>query len=154
MKSIMKSELERLRKQINELEQQLWQASEDTFHTVRNGKYIKWIRYRNGKQETIRKRDRKLAQKLAETAFVRFRVNLMKQEYKAASAYLKLCPVQDTNAFFDRNPGIRELLKIPESLPEQIKKWGNDTRKIYADMYIDDKAYSIDEINEEMGRRR
>ena len=123
MKSIMKSELERLRKQINELEQQLWQASEDTFHTVRNGKYIKWIRYRNGKQETIRKRDRKLAQTLAETAFARFRVNLMKQEYKAASAYLKLCPVQDTNAFFDRNPGIRELLNISESLPEQIKKW-------------------------------
>ena len=43
---------------------------------------------------------------------------------------------------------------INSNLPEQIKKWGNDTRKIYADVYIDDKAYSIDEINEEMGRRR
>ena len=28
---------------------------------------------------------------------------------------------------------------VNEPLPEQIKRWGNDTRKIYADYYIDDK---------------
>ena len=26
---------------------------------------------------------------------------------------------------------------VNEPLPEQIKRWGNDTRKIYADYYID-----------------
>lgn len=32
---------------------------------------------------------------------------------------------------------------VNEPLPEQIKRWGNDTRKIYADFYIDDKAMSV-----------
>lgn len=32
---------------------------------------------------------------------------------------------------------------VNEPLPEQIKRWGNDTRKIYADVYIDDKAMTI-----------
>ena len=30
---------------------------------------------------------------------------------------------------------------VNEPLPEQIKRWGNDTRKIYADYYIDDKKH-------------
>ena len=34
---------------------------------------------------------------------------------------------------------------VNEPLPEQIKRWGNDTRKIYADAYIDDKAMTIDQ---------
>lgn len=29
---------------------------------------------------------------------------------------------------------------VNEPLPEQIARWGNDTRKIYADAYIDDRA--------------
>lgn len=29
---------------------------------------------------------------------------------------------------------------VNSNLSEQIEKWGNDTRKIYADYYIDDKA--------------
>ena len=29
---------------------------------------------------------------------------------------------------------------INENLPENIEKYGNDTRKIYADVYIDDKS--------------
>lgn len=32
---------------------------------------------------------------------------------------------------------------VNEPLPEQIKRWGNDTRKIYADFYIDDRAMSV-----------
>ena len=32
------------------------------------------------------------------------------------------------------------------NLPEDIEKYGNDPRKINADYYIDDKAYSIDEV--------
>ena len=32
---------------------------------------------------------------------------------------------------------------VNEPLPEQVKRWGNDTRKIYADAYIDDKAMTI-----------
>ena len=31
-------------------------------------------------------------------------------------------------------------------LPEQIQRWGNDTRKIYADFYIDDKAMRVEEL--------
>lgn len=30
--------------------------------------------------------------------------------------------------------------------PEQIQRWGNDTRKIYADFYIDDKAMRVEEL--------
>lgn len=32
---------------------------------------------------------------------------------------------------------------VNEPLPGQIEKWGNDTRKIYADYYIDDKAINV-----------
>jgi len=31
-------------------------------------------------------------------------------------------------------------------LPEQTAMWGNDTRKIYADFYIDDKAMRVEEL--------
>ncbi|MCH5340076.1 MAG: HAD hydrolase family protein [Acetatifactor sp.] len=31
-------------------------------------------------------------------------------------------------------------------LPEQIARWGNDTRKIYADVYIDDHAITPDAL--------
>ena len=34
---------------------------------------------------------------------------------------------------------------VNEPLPEQIERWGNDTRKLYADVYIDDKAMTIDQ---------
>ena len=34
---------------------------------------------------------------------------------------------------------------VNKPLPEQIKRWGNDTRKIYADYYIDDKAVPLQE---------
>ena len=35
---------------------------------------------------------------------------------------------------------------VNEPLPEQIKRWGNDTRKIYADYYIDDKNMTIAQV--------
>lgn len=37
-------------------------------------------------------------------------------------------------------------------LPEQIKRWGNDTRKIYADFYIDDRNMTIDQAESTMDR--
>ena len=40
---------------------------------------------------------------------------------------------------------------VNEPLPEQIKRWGNDTRKIYADFYIDDKAMNVSEAERTMG---
>lgn len=33
---------------------------------------------------------------------------------------------------------------VNEPLPEQIAKWNNDTRKVYADYYIDDKAMTVE----------
>lgn len=35
---------------------------------------------------------------------------------------------------------------VNEPLPEQIARWGNDTRKIYADAYIDDRAITPEEL--------
>ena len=35
---------------------------------------------------------------------------------------------------------------VNENLPEHIEKFGNDSRKIFADMYIDDKAISVGRI--------
>lgn len=34
---------------------------------------------------------------------------------------------------------------VNKPLPEQVARWGNDTRKIYADYYIDDKAVPLQE---------
>lgn len=41
---------------------------------------------------------------------------------------------------------------VNEPLPEQIKRWGNDTRKIYADYYIDDKNVTIDQVESTMNQ--
>ena len=35
---------------------------------------------------------------------------------------------------------------VNENLPEIIEAFGGDTRKIYADTYIDDKCYPVDSI--------
>ena len=35
---------------------------------------------------------------------------------------------------------------VNEPLPEQLARWGNDTRKIYADVYIDDRAITPDTL--------
>lgn len=34
-----------------------------------------------------------------------------------------------------------EFDSVNDNLPELIEQWGNNTRKIYADIYIDDKAH-------------
>ena len=39
---------------------------------------------------------------------------------------------------------------VNEPLPEQIKRWGNDTRKIYADYYIDDRAMTVNDAEKIM----
>lgn len=39
-----------------------------------------------------------------------------------------------------------EFDAVNEPLPEQVARWGNDTRKVYADFYIDDKAMSVSEL--------
>lgn len=41
---------------------------------------------------------------------------------------------------------------VNEPLPEQIKRWGNDTRKIYADFYIDDRNMTISQAESTMDR--
>lgn len=41
---------------------------------------------------------------------------------------------------------------VNEPLPEQIKRWGNDTRKIYADFYIDDRNMTIEQAESTMDR--
>lgn len=41
---------------------------------------------------------------------------------------------------------------VNEPLPELIKRWGNDTRKIYADFYIDDRNMTIDQAERTMDR--
>lgn len=44
-----------------------------------------------------------------------------------------------------QNQGL-EFDAVNEPLPEQIARWGNDTRKVYADFYIDDKAMAVEEM--------
>lgn len=39
-----------------------------------------------------------------------------------------------------------EFDSVNEPLPEQIERWSNDTRKVYADFYIDDKAVTVSSI--------
>ena len=41
---------------------------------------------------------------------------------------------------------------VNEPLPEQIDRWGNDTRKVYADFYIDDKAMTVEALESIMDR--
>lgn len=41
---------------------------------------------------------------------------------------------------------------VNEPLPEQIKRWGNDTRKIYADFYIDDRNMTIAQAESTMDK--
>ena len=48
---------------------------------------------------------------------------------------------------FCREHGL-EFDYINENVPEHIKEFNNDCRKIYADMYIDDKAWNPGSSNE------
>lgn len=41
---------------------------------------------------------------------------------------------------------------VNEQLPEHLAKWDSDTRKIYADYYIDDKSVTIKQIEEAVDR--
>lgn len=41
---------------------------------------------------------------------------------------------------------------VNEPLPEQMDRWGNDTRKVYADFYIDDKAMPMEALESIMDR--
>ena len=41
---------------------------------------------------------------------------------------------------------------VNEPLPEQMDRWGNDTRKVYADFYIDDKAMTVEALESIMDR--
>jgi hypothetical protein len=52
---------------------------------------------------------------------------------------------------FCRKYGL-EFDYINENTPENIEKWGNDCRKIFANEYIDDKSWSP--IRERIWRRR
>ena len=45
-----------------------------------------------------------------------------------------------------------KLDAVNEPLPEQMDRWGNDTRKVYADFYIDDKAMPIEALESIMDR--
>lgn len=39
---------------------------------------------------------------------------------------------------------------VNEPLPEQIARWKNDTRKVYADYYIDDRAMTVKDAEQIM----
>lgn len=41
---------------------------------------------------------------------------------------------------------------VNEPLPEQIARWKNDTRKVYADYYIDDKAMTVKDAEQIMDK--
>lgn len=41
-----------------------------------------------------------------------------------------------------------------ENLPEAVQKFGGECRKVFADVYIDDKALHPDEIERQMRHRR
>lgn len=41
---------------------------------------------------------------------------------------------------------------VNEALPEQIERWNNDTRKIYADYYIDDRNMTIAQVETDINR--
>lgn len=40
-----------------------------------------------------------------------------------------------------------EFDAVNENLPEMIEHWGNETRKVFADVYIDDKAVNKPKYN-------
>ena len=123
MQEIMKEELERLRKQIRILEQLLTQLPDGQFYTVRNGKYIKWYRYRNGRNELIRKSSRSLAKELARAAFARFRLEELRKEKDAVNAYLRNAGCMDSSVFFEKYPGIQELLTDERPRSIRIREW-------------------------------
>ena len=60
--------------------------------------------------------------------------------------------LQDADGLQLAIQGVEKLLEglefdaVNEALPEHKEKWENDTRKIWADYYIDDKAIRPDEL--------
>ena len=123
MREIMIAELSRLKKQINDLQQQLKQLPEGTFYTAQNGKYKKWFCYVNGRTEPIRKTNRSLAVGLASAAFIRFRLEELKKDVDATNAYLRNASDKDLFSFFEEHPDLRELLGNYGSMSVESAEW-------------------------------
>ena len=118
---------------ISKLNIQLDQLPEGTFHIIRNGRYTKWVSYRNGKRISLRKSDRALASRLAAKTFYRHLIQQAEQELSAIDAYLRNCGNLNIHEFLDSHEEIRQLISdsIPASLhpadaaplQDRIREW-------------------------------
>ena len=77
------------------LKQQIAMLPKESFFICKNVSYCKWIQTLNGKQVTIPKKNRKLAEKLAYRKYALLRIYDLTQEIKSIDKYLKSPPLGD-----------------------------------------------------------
>lgn len=95
---------------------------------ARNGAHHKWYRSNGHTKTYIPKKQRKLAEQLAEKKFLTIQTELLSHEKRAIEFYLKHhpSPIEDINFIFEENSPYHELL-APNFLPKdkELYAWMN-----------------------------
>ena len=106
------------------LNQQIAMPPKESFFICKNVSYCKWIQTLNGKQVTIPKKNRKLAEKLAYRKYALLRIYDLTQEIKSIDKYLKSPPLGDgKSTSLLKNPLYTELLSpYFQSLDQELSK--------------------------------
>lgn len=108
----------RLARKIKQLQEEISLLPSGELQICRNGKYTKWRIYYGSKVETLPKRNREMAQKLAKKKYISCELDGLKQELAALNTYIStLENIQSQSNFLSTNPQYIELL------PDTYTKW-------------------------------
>lgn len=123
----MNAESRRLETQIDEVRRRLEKLPEGNIFCTHDGNQVKWYRSQGKHQTYISKRkDRLLAEQLAEKKYLSFILQDLLQEKKAIDCYLKHCEKATGKAeqMLVNEPAYRELLsKHFKPLSQELQEW-------------------------------
>lgn len=116
---------ERLFAEAAALRQSISNLPEGRFFCVKNGKYVKWFYYRDGKELYIPKNKRELAQKLVYRRFLEDRLAEVEREQHAWESYAALTQTNLTSAEekWYEGPAAELLQSMHRPLSEELEIW-------------------------------
>lgn len=112
----------KLAQKIKRLQEEILQLPRGDLISYCNAKYTKWYISYGNKFEYLPKRNRKLAQKLAQKKYISYELAELKQELTALNAYISnLENIQSQSTFLSSNPQYIELL--PDAYTKRFGKY-------------------------------
>ena len=115
-------ELASISAKVVEWEKELKELPSGTFVAAKNGRFYKWYRYLDGHKELVKKTNVDLARSYAHATFLKLCIKDAKNEMAAINSYLQKTKENESEKYID-NPEIRNLLKLPLSIPDKVAIW-------------------------------